>query len=302
MYPAKQQALSTGSYLQDSAGQLIYSFVDNEVATRPGNTQLSGNPCLLFAGRLGDKTLATTRRAHTYCLSSIPDQHSIENPTIALQCYAPDGSPISCCGHGLLAAAHYWTQTLETGQLSFTMGGSVINSISRNSCLWLQFGPIDIQRCELPVWIDVFVSRLMPIAAATAGDDNGYLILQWPDATDLAQLDIAVERIAAATQRAVICSAAQPLANKKINAAASNENMHDIQLRYFAPQYGVAEDIATGSAMRILAAYWATRFKSIRATQVSAQGGILYSRYSPSGIEVGGYCLPANLSMENGDD
>lgn len=283
MHPGKQQALSTGSYLQDSSGQLIYSFVDNK--------QTSGNPCLLFAGRLGDNTLATTSHPHSYCLSSIPEQTDGEQYTITLQCYAPNGTAIRCCGHGLLAAAHYWTQALDTDQLSFVMGDEVINSVRRNSCLWLQFAPVVIDRCELPAWIDVFIGQSLPIAAATVGDKHGYLILQWPDASDLSQIDIAINRIAGVSQRAVICTAAQ-----------LDEDTDTVQLRYFAPQYGVPEDTATGSAMRILAAYWAQRFESIRAIQRSARGGVLYSRYLPNCIEVGGYCLTAATNMDHGND
>jgi len=49
-------------------------------------------------------------------------------------------------------------------------------------------------------------------------------------------------------QRAIICTAAQP-----------STGTDAITLRYFAPQYGVVEDTATGSAMRVLADYWSHR-------------------------------------------
>lgn len=306
MYPGKQQVLSASSNLQSNTGQLIYSFVDKTIAPCSDNIQTSGNPCLLFAGRLGDNTLSASPRAHTYCVSSTPDPQTIDCPTITLQCHAPDGTAIHCCGHGLLAAAHYWMQALDTDQLSLVMGDnsatkSTINSFRRNSCLWLQFGPVAIDACELAEWINVFSSQSHPIAAATVGDNNGYLILQWPDMTDLAQITIDIDRIADATQRAVICTAAQPDADNSV-AVDNNEVWDDIQLRYFAPQYGVAEDTATGSAMRILAAYWADRFQSLRATQRSERGGVLYSRYLPYHIEIGGYCLTAHTNREVGND
>ena len=65
-------------------------------------------------------------------------------------------------------------------------------------------------------------------------------------------------------------------------------------MRYFAPQYGVEEDIATGSAMRVLAQYWSSRFKQLTVYQCSPQGGLLLSRHTATHVEVGGRCVSAS--------
>ncbi len=65
----------------------------------------------------------------------------------------------------------------------------------------------------------------------------------------------------------------------------------NIQYRYFAPQFGVPEDSATGSAMRVLAAYWQQRGygDEQRALQRSAAGGWLLSRVEGERTWIGGH-------------
>jgi predicted PhzF superfamily epimerase YddE/YHI9 len=53
----------------------------------------------------------------------------------------------------------------------------------------------------------------------------------------------------------------------------------------------VAEDTATGSAMRILADYWSPRFTSLTAVQCSSEGGLLLAILAPDHVEIGGHCL-----------
>ena len=116
-------------------------------------------------------------------------------------------------------------------------------------------------------------------AAALAGSAQGYLVLQWPDDFDLKQLRRPTSILSKQTERALICTAAHP-----------GMGEGEIQLRYFAPQYGVEEDSATGSAMRVLADYWYPRFSQLTAYQCSAGGGLLLSRRTATHVEVGGYC------------
>jgi predicted PhzF superfamily epimerase YddE/YHI9 len=85
------------------------------------------------------------------------------------------------------------------------------------------------------------------------------------------------------TRRALIvtCAVSKDL-------ALQGENIH---LRYFAPQYGIAEDAATGSAMRVLAGYWQQRGlgDELQALQRSPEGGLLWSRVQNQTTWVGGY-------------
>jgi predicted PhzF superfamily epimerase YddE/YHI9 len=164
------------------------------------------------------------------------------------------------------------------------MNGSTVQSWREGELTWLSFNTLDTHCCELPEWIEqIFPGQTKPLAAATAGDEQGYLILQWPDAYSLAQLPLPEAWLADLTQRALICTAAQPAAGEGA-----------IELRYFAPQHGVSEDIATGSAMRILSHYWSPRFATLSARQCSPVGGQLFAKFKDTQVEIGGRCLASN--------
>jgi predicted PhzF superfamily epimerase YddE/YHI9 len=107
--------------------------------------------------------------------------------------------------------------------------------------------------------------RKKPVAAATVGSANDYLILELADANAvrLAEPDIAA--MTAASRRAFIVT------------ARTDDTEPACVFRYFAPQYGAPEDDATGSAAVQLAAYWAPRMAATRfpARQLSAGGATM---------------------------
>jgi predicted PhzF superfamily epimerase YddE/YHI9 len=200
---------------------------------------------------------------------------------IAVRCYTAGGQLIQCCGHGLLAAAHVWQRRLGCSRLTLDMNGSRITSWRQDANTWLRFREMATEPCPVPDWIGrVFPGQPRPVAAATGGGEQGYLILQWPDNFDLHPLEPDGRRLSQETARALICTAAQPLRGECA-----------IQLRYFAPQYGVPEDEATGSAMRVLAAYWSSRFVRLTARQCSPGGGQLFANWTPGYVDVGGRCV-----------
>lgn len=237
-----------------------------------------GNPCRLIA--LDAAPLcAPARIAEWTTCQSWPTSYQGEF-AIDVQCTTPSGETIACCGHGLLAAAWHWQQRLQRSHLKLRMNNSPVDSWREQHETWLRFKRRPTTICEVPTWFSsVFPAQSPPLAAAGAGGEQGYLVLQWPDGVDLKRIDPPLACLAGYTQRALICTAAQPLAGDEA-----------IQLRYFAPQYGVDEDIATGSAMHILADYWAGRFQQLRARQCSNTGGDLLARVSAKHVEVGGLC------------
>ncbi|MCB1704043.1 MAG: PhzF family phenazine biosynthesis protein [Halioglobus sp.] len=204
-----------------------------------------------------------------------------------MRCYSAAGQIIQCCGHGLLAAAHSWQRRLQRDRLPLVMNGSVVPSWREGDLTWLRFASLRTRACVLPDWLSQLFPGSPPLAAATAGGEQGYLVLQWPD-------DFALQRLLPPvdagdyTGRALICTAAQP----QWGAAA-------VQLRYFAPQYGVVEDAATGSAMRVLAHYWSPRHSHLTAHQASQAGGLLLSRYQSSHVEVGGRCIDTEARADD---
>ena len=135
--------------------------------------------------------------------------------------------------------------------------------------------------CALPQWLDEYFAD-PPRYAAVAGDGRGYLVLQWPDDYPLQTLAVPDADLRNETGRAIIATAAR----QKLKSPGNE----DICYRYFAPQHGVAEDTATGSAMRILADYWDQRegMQSLVAFQCSTGGGMLYSTLDHEMVNVGG--------------
>ena len=218
--------------------------------------------------------------------------HTSEFPAaIVLRCYSPGGQLIQCCGHGLMAAAHAWMTRLGQDALTLFMQGSRVESWQSRGETWLRFSALEMQSCEVPAWVrDVLSIPSNPVSAAYSGGSSEYMVLQWPDGFDLRSLTPPDETLANYTQRALICTAARPEVADRA-----------IELRYFAPQYGVREDAATGSAMRVLAAYWSSRFDRLLGHQCSSSGGRLLSRWAPNYVEVGGVCVVTEAVTLNGE-
>ena len=205
---------------------------------------------------------------------------------IAVACYTAAGQAIQCCGHGLLSAAHSWLERLQCEELSLLMNNSLVSSWREQANTWLQFIRPPTTALVIPDWVaEIFPAQLQPVAAAISGDERGYLILQWPDGAMLKTLVPSLEQLADHTTRALICTSAQP-----------SQRTDAIQLRYFAPQYGVNEDTATGSAMRVLAAYWSHRYLTLTAQQCSPKGGFLLSRITRTYAQIGGRCYSEPIS------
>jgi predicted PhzF superfamily epimerase YddE/YHI9 len=238
----------------------------------------SGNLCQLFMLANAPSESVQSGTGLTLC-QSWPTTHGKQS-VIAVSCYTPDGHAIQCCGHGLLAAAYSWQQRLQRSEVSLLMNNTLVPSWRDQQAIWLRFERLPTKTCAVPDWVmQVFPGQPQPIAAAVCSNEQGYLVLQWPDGFDLHRLSQPADGLSEQTQRALICTSARP-------------SMADdaIQLRYFAPQYGVPEDTATGSALRVLADYWSPRFTHLTARQCSERGGLLLARSTSGHIEVGGHC------------
>ena len=143
---------------------------------------------------------------------------------------------------------------------------------------WIGLPSIACEPCAVPPWVREFFP-LQPWRAARAGDESGYLVLEWPAGFDLTSLRVPDYGLRRRTQRALIATCVD-----------RDDPGVDVRLRYFAPQHGVPEDTATGSAMRVLANYWMNRELNggLHAYQCSPFGGELRSRLRGELTWVGG--------------
>lgn len=204
----------------------------------------------------------------------------VSTDTLIVECYNGE-KKIQCCGHGLLSVASYWMKEHSTNELTLKMSDTEIKAFKENDKTWLRFQALKTTACATPHWCEKILGA-KPIKAATAGNEDGYLILQYPDNFTLSAISPPGKKLELHTQRAIIV------------CCGAKENSVDINFRYFAPQYGVDEDIATGSAMRVLADYWSSHYASLSAIQCGSNEGYLFSRITNNLIEIGGYCRVEN--------
>jgi predicted PhzF superfamily epimerase YddE/YHI9 len=198
----------------------------------------------------------------------------------SVRCWTAGGEPIRLCGHGLLCAGAAWLRH-DGGVSELEMNGLRVAFSVEDDWAWIGLPHLSCEACGVPRWVREFFPDA-PWRAARAGDESGYLILEWPAGFDLGSLAVPDYGLRRRTQRAIIATA--------VDRADPG---FDVQLRYFAPQHGVPEDTATGSAMRALATYWVNRelADGLRAFQCSPYGGELRSRIRGDYTWVGGRVL-----------
>jgi len=161
------------------------------------------------------------------------------------------------------------------------MNGTFYDYVEDAGVGWFSAELLPLQQAPAPAWSESLFGRAAA-HSAEAGGDGDYLVLEWPENSDIARLPLPGATLAQHTTRAVIATCI-------VNGSASLGGEH-VQLRYFAPQYGVSEDTATGSAMRVLACYWQSRGlgDQLQGLQRSPEGGWLFSRMSGDKVWVGG--------------
>lgn len=193
-----------------------------------------------------------------------------ENPSqFHIRFYNPE-CEIQLCGHGLLAAAKVLFEISHANQSSktpitfITQSSHVIASIDENQAVWVGFEPVAIEEAAVPNWADD-CCNIIPYKGSKVGLKDGYWIFEWPNDFDLTQLAIDFDKLTFATERALIAT------------TRSQANGFDYDLRYFAPQHGVNEDKATGSANRVLATYWQKKLHQthFKARQLSPDGAVI---------------------------
>jgi predicted PhzF superfamily epimerase YddE/YHI9 len=241
----------------------------------PGATaSVRGNPCLLHIA----ETPSMEPPAPVDITQCQTWQEAKERA--AVRCWTPTGVEIRLCGHGLLCCANYW-QGRWASEGVLVMGSVEVRCAKWGGIDWVSFPTLTILECAIPDWAAHLVGA-MPEHAAEAGPADGYLVLAVPSERDIATLPAPGDALEAHTRRSLIVT-------RQVSAKTSVCG-ETVQFRYFAPQHGVPEDTATGSAMRVVAAYWQSRGAGdeLRALQCSADGGWLQSRLKDDRTWIGG--------------
>jgi predicted PhzF superfamily epimerase YddE/YHI9 len=195
---------------------------------------------------------------------------------LSVRCFQ-HGKVVKFCGHGILASAYaWWSLNRRSGTrghgFSLRSGRRHLRFFERHGAGWLCTAPINCVKQILPPSVAA-QCQPQPIAMALAGGASGYKIFEWPAGTDIATVTI---------EKSLLLSDGRAT----ILTAASTD--YDFVLRYLAPQYGIDEDGATGSANVVLADYWQQRglVPPYRAKQCSSTGGVILSDIRLSDIRV----------------
>ena len=201
-----------------------------------------------------------------------------------MSCFSLNGREINCCGHGMLGAAYLIHITTGETRGVIRSGTVPIPWHASRELHWICLPLVTVIPTRIPQWLTQLFGDTAPIAAAMAGGDSDYLVVQWPAGFDLGQLP-APEMLGKFTRRALIVTC----------ESCYSHDLAQIESRYFAPQYGVSEDPATGSAMRVLALYWQQQGLGTQLSnyQRSASGGLLFSEIADtSHVYIGGRIVP----------
>ena len=231
----------------------------------------SGNACVVHLHSVAPVNAVPFPDKHTHCFSWLCNQQ------LTVQCFSASGQAIACCGHGLMAVA---ASQPEISVL--TMNGSSVSCRQVDGDVELRFVRITSTIVDAPFWLHTFFPD-PPCCCAVAGDEQGYLICQWPDGSDLRSLPVPCASLAEKTRRAIIVTTL-------VSPPDGQNDTALIHFRYFAPQYGTLEDDATGSALRVLADFWCQKqsIQTLDAYQCSPSGGVLHSRIEGSYVFIRG--------------
>ncbi|RDX37492.1 PhzF family phenazine biosynthesis protein [Kangiella sp. HD9-110m-PIT-SAG07] len=191
---------------------------------------------------------------------------------------------IQLCGHGLLASAKVVGEVKGIASFKFQTQDTVIQArySSQHKEVEIAFSELISVAVSPPAWVNSCFS-ITPNSVFQAGSNNGYWVMEWPQASVLQDLEVKTKALIEHTQRAVIAT------------QQSDDEQYDYNFRYFAPQHGVIEDKATGSAHRVLMSYWHQRLNkcNFKARQYSKEGAELTGR-----IENGDVWISGNVDIQ----
>lgn len=193
---------------------------------------------------------------------------------------------IDLCGHATLASAHVLMSELA--------GRDDDSGVTGGVAFHTRSGRLTVERAadgyamSLPVAEELTVTSAPELLGALGADDSDAEVLLAGEShivvltgeTDVRSLDPDFEALAAASGE-LVC----------VTAPARE---YDFIVRVFAPNVGIDEDPATGSAQCMLAPFWAARLgkEKLCSFQASARGAVLRARWTVGDdrVIVGGRC------------
>lgn len=209
----------------------------------------------------------------TTCVFIAPNQNHQDNNQHFNITWYNSHQRIQRCGHGTLAAAHYLCNTIKASTpLVFHSTSEQLTVTIEQDRYCLQFN-----QTRLTASKDAMIANANRAAISDAHD--GYYLIEIGNESEVKNFKLTHELIDSIKQRALIVT------------SLANHPQYDIVFRYFAPQYGIFEDQATGSVGPCLWAFWQDQFldKALNCYQASARGGMFTVSKAGDSVTVSGY-------------
>jgi predicted PhzF superfamily epimerase YddE/YHI9 len=181
---------------------------------------------------------------------------------------------VDLCGHATLAAAHVLRKHFEKGteHLTFLTRGGILHVFAKGSRLYLDFPAMEVRKVDPP---PALIRGLGVVPRAVFKGRDYLAVYGRPE--DVARLKPDMDALASVESLGVIVTAP----GKGV----------DFVSRFFAPQAGIPEDPATGSAHAMLTPFWSQTLgkKVLRAEQLSSRGGRFWCRALGDRVHIGGH-------------
>jgi len=250
----------------------------------------------VFAPRLFAGNPAAVCPLPAWLPDAVMQQIAAENNLAETAFFAPDQTgeadfllrwftptvEVDLCGHATLAGGHVLLDLLG-------FPGSRVRFRT------LQAGILQVERGEGGLWLDLPARPAMPRAEIPAGlpealgaqpvrvlEHGGIWLVVYDSARTIEGLPVDFAALRRLPARAVCVT------------APGRRNSEDFVSRFFAPNMGIDEDPATGSAHCLLMPYWAQRIgrTQLAAAQLSKRGAVLSCRLEGDRVWMTGPVLP----------
>ncbi len=186
---------------------------------------------------------------------------------------------INLCGHGSLAAAAFvLSQRPQWQQVQLTsMFGDISVARSSLTLAALSAGHDSFVMC-LPAWPAQRLAELSQLTESLQLSAQGVVVTDYFATRDLVLVLASAAQVQAFVPDFALLKQLGPYHALILTAAldsADSSQHRGYVLRYFAPNIGINEDLATGSAQCSLAPYWLQHFgvQQLQVQQLSSAGG-----------------------------
>jgi len=187
---------------------------------------------------------------------------------------------VDLCGHATLATAHVlWEEGhLPSGaEAVFHTRSGRLAAHREQDRIVLDFPAEPVAACSPPAGL----AQALGAEPVWVGKGRGHWLAEL--ASEKAVRGLAPDTAALARMGA----------GSLIVTARSDEPADDVVSRYFAPDYGIAEDPVTGAAHCAIGPYWAGKLgkQDLVARQASARGGTLWVGVRGDRVHLGGHAV-----------